>query len=156
MLSVSLRGPKRVQRAQDGDKERLLNVLLVCFHTEHTLCIIKRVLNQAINTHTAPDLLGLVTMVTSVRSAQTQLVTVMAVRYGGENKAAPKHLIIPSVCLRMHLKRQGKKIIIIIDPCIDSQLQITLYSPIHQCLCEDGAVLVFQTLCRLFAPSQSR
>lgn len=83
-------------------------------------------------------------MVTSVCSCQTQLVSVMAVRYGGENKAALKHLIIPSVCLHAHLKGQEKKIIIIIDPCIDSQLQMTLYSPIHQRLCDNGAVLVFQ------------
>lgn len=41
-------------------------------------------------------------------------------------------------------ERTGKKIITIIDPCIDSQLQMTLYSPIHQRLCDNGAVLVFQ------------
>lgn len=92
-------------------------------------------------------------MVTSVCSCQTQLVTVMAVRYGGENKAALKHLIIPSVCLHVHLKGQEKKIISIIDPRIDSQLQMTLHSPIHQRLCDDGAMLLFQTLCHLVAPS---
>lgn len=38
----------------DGDnKERPLKLLLVCFHTEHTLCIIKGRLNQAINTHSS-------------------------------------------------------------------------------------------------------
>lgn len=42
----------RRSRAQDGDKKEWpLNLLLVCFHTEHTLCIIKGRLNQAINTH---------------------------------------------------------------------------------------------------------
>lgn len=95
-------------------------------------------------------------MVTSVCSCQTQLVIVMAVRYGRENKAALKHLIIPSVRLLVHLKGQGgKNLIIIIDPCIDSQLQMTLYSPIQH-LCDDRAVLLFQTLCHLFAASQSR
>lgn len=47
-------------------------------------------------------------MVTSVCSCQTQLVIVMAVRYGGENKAALKHLLILSVGLHMHLKGQGE------------------------------------------------
>lgn len=46
-------------------------------------------------------------------------------------------------------ERTGKKIISIIDPRIDSQLQMTLHSPIHQRLCDDGAALLFQTLCHL-------
>ena len=52
------------------------------------------------------------------------------------------------MCLHVHLRGQEKEIIIIIDPGIDSQLQMTLYSPIRQRLRDDGAVWVFPTLPR--------
>lgn len=117
----------------------------------HTLCIIKGLLNQAINAHThthCPHLLGFVSMVTCVCSPQMQLVTLMAVRYGGENKAALKRLIISSVCLQVHLKGQGEKLALLILVLILTEM--TLSSPSHQCRCDDGEVLVFSdTICLL-------
>lgn len=53
-----------------------------------------------------------------------QLVTVMAVRYGGENKAALEHLIISSVCLQVHLKGHGEKLALLILVLILTEMTI--------------------------------
>lgn len=119
----------------------------------HTLCIIKGLLNQAINTHThSPCLLGFISMVTCVfPSDAAGDCDGCEIWRREQSRIRTSHYFL---CVPPGAPERTWGEIGIIDPRIDSDWND--YSPSHQCRCDDGEVLVFSdTICLLPHPDAS-